>query len=333
MASVFYWVARDRWVYKWDEDGRDRRRTFKTEADARKFKRSMEGGISPGQAPTLGQLSILYGQAVSLHPQTARDVSRYLTTACATFLDKPADTINRQDLLIMRDVMTAGPATKNKAQAYITAILNWGVENELIHLNPWAGAKKLKAPKREMTATLEDFQAILSHAAPHVVWSFDVALSLALRPGEVELFRLKWSAFDWAGRLVRVKQGKTGRVKTVFPPEPFLGRAWDRYQQDKKNGISHVITFAGRPIQSIKVAWQAAKKRAGLENKDIRPYDIRHLAATHMLAAGADIAAVSAQLGHASISTTVSTYAHVLGDAQRRAATSLPQLKIDDKPA
>ena len=58
----------------------------------------------------------------------------------------------------------------------------------------------------------------------------------------------------------------------------------------------------------------------------MRPYDIRHIAATEMLARGADLAAVAAQLGHGNVATTGGTYAHVTPGSQARAAALMPGL-------
>lgn len=44
-----------------------------------------------------------------------------------------------------------------------------------------------------------------------------------------------------------------------------------------------------------------------------------------MLANGADLAAVAAQLGHASVATTGATYAHVTPMGQAHAAEALPE--------
>lgn len=58
----------------------------------------------------------------------------------------------------------------------------------------------------------------------------------------------------------------------------------------------------------------------------MKPYAVRHIAATTMLANGADLAAVAAQLGHASVATTGATYAHVTPLGQAHAAEALPAL-------
>ena len=45
-------------------------------------------------------------------------------------------------------------------------------------------------------------------------------------------------------------------------------------------------------------------------------------------AAGADLAAVAAQMGHSSIQTTATTYAHVTPGGQSRAAELMPPLDL-----
>ncbi|MDR2826064.1 MAG: tyrosine-type recombinase/integrase [Deltaproteobacteria bacterium] len=55
-------------------------------------------------------------------------------------------------------------------------------------------------------------------------------------------------------------------------------------------------------------------------------YHIRHVAASEMLAHGADLAAVAAQLGHSNPQTTGSFYAHITAGSQKRATALLPTL-------
>jgi integrase len=60
---------------------------------------------------------------------------------------------------------------------------------------------------------------------------------------------------------------------------------------------------------------------AGLPN--IRPYDLRHTCATLLLAAQENVKVVSERLGHASATTTLDVYSHVLPDMQQQAAEKL----------
>ena len=63
-------------------------------------------------------------------------------------------------------------------------------------------------------------------------------------------------------------------------------------------------------------AFLPAVRRAKLRR--IRVHDLRHGAASYLIAAGVDIATVSRQLGHANVAITLSTYTHWV---QSRAGT------------
>ena len=57
-----------------------------------------------------------------------------------------------------------------------------------------------------------------------------------------------------------------------------------------------------------------------------RFHDLRHTAATLMLAAGVHPKIVSERLGHATVSITLDTYSHVLPDLQRDAALAIDEI-------
>jgi integrase len=71
-------------------------------------------------------------------------------------------------------------------------------------------------------------------------------------------------------------------------------------------------------------AWKKAVQSAGVP--DLRFYDVRYVVASEMLAAGAELPAVSAQIGHSSTHTTATIYAHAVPGAQQRAASLVPAL-------
>ena len=78
--------------------------------------------------------------------------------------------------------------------------------------------------------------------------------------------------------------------------------------------------MAGRRNPATK-AYARLAKSAGISS--LRLHDARHTAATHLLVAGVDVRSVSGILGHASATTTLSTYAHLIADAQKDAVDKL----------
>jgi integrase len=60
--------------------------------------------------------------------------------------------------------------------------------------------------------------------------------------------------------------------------------------------------------------------------ESLRFYDMRHAAASLLIADGRPITAVSAMLGHALTSTTLNVYAHVLPGADQLTADAMERL-------
>ncbi len=84
----------------------------------------------------------------------------------------------------------------------------------------------------------------------------------------------------------------------------------------------------GGPIEHrnfVKRHFKKVLKEAGLP-ATVRLYDLRHTAATLLIAEGEDARTVADRLGHAQVSLTLGTYTHVRPDMQRRAAERLERV-------
>jgi integrase len=112
--------------------------------------------------------------------------------------------------------------------------------------------------------------------------------------------------------------GKTdAATRTVPLPEPALA-ALQRHVNDGFAGSgpfgSVFVTEAGHtPFRSnFRRIFEKAVKDAGLDARGINMRQLRHTAASLMLAAGMDLLDVQHRLGHAKGSTTLDIYARVL---------------------
>ncbi len=339
--SVHKSSARELWFSKWRESGREKRRYFRTEGEALAFESErlrLRAEAEAEERLTLGELTMLYFRSrPDTHETTRRNIVHFLggreeqgrhVAGVGEFLrDRYAESLNRRDLEIMREGFRSrgtSNATINKYQAYVRAILSWGVDQDLIRLNPWRDYKRLKQERPITGARVEDLRRVYPELPEYLQWAVKTAFFLALRPGQVELFGLRWDAFNWRRGVVVNRQGKSGRLKTVVPHAAYLAEARERHDRDRAAGIELVCHRGdGMRVQSYATAWAGACRRAGVR---LRPYDIRHIAATEMLARGADLAAVAAQLGHSNVATTGGTYAHVTPGSQSRAAALMPEL-------
>ncbi|MFH1059209.1 MAG: site-specific integrase [Pseudomonadota bacterium] len=334
----------DSWFVVYWENGLQKSKYFgtrkygdKAEQAAREWELGRRTFLpAAGGVPTLRDLVFMYGQAKDLHPSTRQTIAYLLRVPAAEFADKAADALTRADLELMRLNLRQtgrGPNTIGKAQAYLSAALAWGLEQGFISVHPWAGFKKPRVEKRPFMATLEDFRRIIAVAPDHLRWALAVTWATGNRPGQVELFSLQWDAIDWRLGTITLAQGKSGRLKTVPLAAAFLSEARRRYEQDQAQGFRYIVHRGdGKRIKDIRKAWRLAVKRAGLEGKGIRMYDLRHCVATHLLDGGIPLPVVAGRLGHSTPAVTASVYSHALDYRSREAAELLPALEPPETP-
>jgi integrase len=221
------------------------------------------------------------------------------------------------------------------------------------------GPKVERAVGSPLDAT--DTQKLLTAVRTHplaAVWF--LAASLGLRQGEI--FGLRWRDVNLdEGRVavkhqLQIKRAKKGQVGAfasraeLVPPktkralrtlalDPAVvvllrarkkrqaadrlaaGEAWE-----DKLGLIFTTPY-GQPLDrgSMSKLHRDAQKLAGVRH--VRFHDLRHGAATLMLAAGVDPATLSATLGHSRVAFTLDTYVHAsdtrVDDAVGRLASAL----------
>ena len=110
----------------------------------------------------------------------------------------------------------------------------------------------------------------------------------------------------------RVRQATEALPRRPAPPDPFADLVF--------------TTTLGTPLDGISVTrrFQRVLKGAGLPRQ--RFHDLRHAAASYMLAAGVPARVVMETLGHSEISLTLNTYSHVLPGLGRDAADRMDAL-------
>lgn len=233
------------------------------------------------------------------------------------------------------------PQTIRYAHAVLSAALEQAVRSQLIASNPARGVELPKrATDRRMRALTIDEAARLRAAASgdRLEALFLLLIGTGLRPGEA--LALRWTDLDLdAGRL-RVERSLGRRRK---------GEPW-RFEAPKTAGSRRTVPLPATIVRALRAnrAAQAVERlaagacygdldlafatplggplaggtivrrhfkpmltRAGLP-ATVRLYDLRHSAATHMLAGGASVRAVADRLGHASAKMTLDVYAHAL---------------------
>lgn len=174
----------------------------------------------------------------------------------------------------------------------------------------------------------EEIAAILSAASSHVARTVVLGAQMGVRVGPCELLQLTWDDVDLEQRILRV-HGAQKNLQALWREVPIreslvsLFMAWK--EEDARENIKHIIHYRGKPVQSLKTAWRAALRRAGI-TRHIRPYDLRHAFGTEMIAAGVDVGTVAKLMGHSTPVMLLSHYQYVMDRQKRAAVEALPDI-------
>jgi integrase len=173
-------------------------------------------------------------------------------------------------------------------------------------------------------------------------------LSTGLRRGEA--LGLRWEDFDRENGVLRVRRQlkREGGSLVTTDTKTFLSRRainvpvpmlevlseHERRQERDKVALGSswsdsgfVFTSSvGTPIdpRNLYREFQIVCRRAGLG--DWHPHELRHSAASLMLAQGVKLQVVSQVLGHASIRMTADVYGHVLDPDREEAAKAMGEV-------
>jgi len=262
-----------------------------------------------------------------------RNIERLLENQFVPVIgDKPVDALTYQgDMVpfILHFKGVSGSTGKERSQYtvnkycdYLSFIFHFGIDNGFTRVNPLKNWKKPKVQPWDLKLTLDDAKKIMACAEPHLRWAMEVCFNLGTRPGESELLSLRWENVDFVAGTVRIYASKTKTYRTVPINPEFL----KRMEAERDQSVSgFVIEYMGRGLTTIRKSFKNACQRAGI-TYPTRMYDLRHLFATTLLSKGADLAAVSKMMGHATVKMTADTYYHYMEGEKERAVRLLPGL-------
>jgi integrase len=219
----------------------------------------------------------------------------------------------------------------NRKVGIIKTALNWAESVELIESNP---VRNFSCPRGQdeqiPPPSPEELQAMLAVAHPHIQRAIIIGLSFGVRIGESELLSMQWKDVDlvrWRIRIWSAKKNLKQQWRDLDIKESLRPLFSEWSTLDAASGIDYLIHWNGKPVTTIKKAWAATLDRAGITRR-IRPYDLRHAHATEALANGADVKAVSENMGHADTTMIHKHYQHVLVKQRQAALNAVPDLVI-----
>jgi integrase len=246
------------------------------------------------------------------------------------------------------------PSTVRRIRAVLAQCLDQAIRWELVHRNVGTLSRSPKMVRHEgRTLTPDQARHLLESLRGHRNEAlYALMLSTGLRRGEA--LGLRWSDFDRETGVLRVsrqlkREGArlvTTDTKTslsrraVNLPEPMMKALLsheDRQRQERDHlgqswvNSGYIFTSSiGTPIdpRNLYREFQSLCRNAGLG--DWHPHELRHSAASLMLAQGVKIQVVSQVLGHSSIRMTADVYGHILDPDRKEAADAMGSVLWDD---
>ena len=209
-----------------------------------------------------------------------------------------------------------GDVTRSTAQhdvSMLRAILNKAQREGLLDKCPQMPKFK-SIPSRTRWLTGEEEARLIDASAPHIVPLIIIAVTTGGRLSE--LLRLDWRDVDLLNECITFVETKNGENRTIRASEPTV-KALNSLSP-KSSGP--VFTFRGKPIVSVKTAFNKARSRAGLD--DVRFHDLRHTFASRLVQGGIPLYEVMHLTGHKTLEM-VQRYAHLAPDYQSNAINVL----------
>jgi integrase len=299
-------------------------------------------------------------KSTSLSPTTARDQRRLLDVVILPAIgSRPLQRLTGAEIAAFLRVHIERGRVHRAASAYILLrhILRSAVKLGLIARSPLEGVPKPKPPYREMKIISGgDWQralALLRERKSPWLTPFHVAITTGARRSEVAA--LRWQDFDPGKSTLRVQRAiHKLRPGEIIVREPKTARSRRTIALDggtvsllveHRRESEHVAAMFGRklrptdyifartdgqpwPPDAYSRAWYRVTSELGL--KGLRLHDLRHSAASLMLAAGVPVQLVAARLGHSSPAVTLNVYSHAVEGGDAAAAEKLAaMLNVD----
>ncbi len=239
------------------------------------------------------------------------------------------------------------PKTANNGFILLSTMLKHAKRWGYLRQNPAEGIKRLSVSPREMDFLPPDeIRPFLQHSDEPYRTLFLTAILTGMRQGEI--LGLQWGDVDFVQDRIQVKRSLWWRPRwdVKDPKEPtwiFVApksyysrrsivlspKLREALELHKINGLvsPHDLVFCNRsggplePRYVVKHQFFPALARAGLRR--IRFHDLRHTFATLLIHQGENVKFIQNQMGHASITTTMNVYGHLLPETHREAGAKL----------
>ena len=184
----------------------------------------------------------------------------------------------------------------NRDLALLKHMFSYAVREGWLEKNPSSRIKLEKENNaRDRVLEPEEFTRLQAHSVPYLQAINLVAYQTGMRQGEI--LHLTWDRVDLKAEVIRLQAEDTksneGRLVPLTPELTDLLRGLYKVRYLHED---HVFLVKGQSVSSIKTAFNAACRRAGVQGFHF--HDFRHTAVTNMRRAGIDHLTIMKITGH-----------------------------------
>jgi len=339
---VRHYKAHDSYMGRWKEDIRlpngqvIRRKHSKVfgivgRITAKQARRQLEGILArvndPGYQPettatTFQALAQEWGDQAfpEMKDSTVVNMQGHLKNHLLPFFgERQVKEITTRDIDTFLSKLTVGRKTKKNVFCTLKLILKQGRAWGNVRENIWESAKKIGKSETEIRAYSDsEVEDILKQSTGAVKLFYWLDVETGMRAGE--LTGLRCCDVDLVKKRVRIRQAvwrgkiqapKTSNAIREIPIPPQIVDALKSHIGDRTEGLVFT-TKNDTPWNSDLVLKRHLHGKLKVVNGTLHMF--RHTFATRQLQAGVPVSVVSKILGHASVSTTLNIYSHVLAE-------------------
>jgi len=280
--------------------------------------------------------------APTLKPSTVRAAESHLRTHIFPMMGEMSLTaINTRNVQAFISALTAKGLTRKTCDNVLQTLSGllrmakaWGYIPAVFDRSALSLPREGEKQEERFFTAAQVKQIINASEEPYsTLWA---VLSLTgCRAGEV--FALKRTDLDFEKRVIRIRRTLDAATRLMHAPKSrsssadlpmpealakrlhmFLAQRWRENEADLL-----FCNKVGKPMVRNKVALklQGTLKDLGIERAALHAF--RHMAASELIENGVAPSVVQRQMRHSDSRITLQKYAHVIGDAQRRAVDSL----------
>ena len=209
-------------------------------------------------------------------------------------------------------------ASVNRCMAALRHMMAKAVSWDMLKVNPFSEGESLHIKEnneRLRFLSENEIDKLLAQChKQHLREIVECAINSGMRKGEI--LDLEWSQIR--NGHIYLRKTKSNKRREI-PINVDLADLFKRIRKRQHLTSKYVFTYSGARVESIKTAFNAALRRASID--DFRFHDLRHTFASHFIMRGGDLKSLQELLGHADIKTTM-RYAH-LSKAHKEKAVNL----------